>query len=217
MSLSVSFCLMILYLTGWGINVWYINLHGVSPTNEKKIALCYDGRCDSLAPHRPAPPFPTPLHRPFLRVCLFFGYTDHPAPASFFKAHPAVQNNKRNAPCATVQNVASGIATFPATSRVAVGYVVPIGCSRKGLLLLLLLEGLLLMLLQGCCCNCFSTWSMFSLATPPRPPNPTPSPFLKKNPASTQSRVIVAAASAPWLMFSLAASSYGAGHKCVVH
>ena len=27
-----------------------------------------------------------------------------------------------------------------------------------------------------------ATWSMFSLATPPRPPNPTASPFLKKNP-----------------------------------
>ena len=150
MSLFVSFCLMSAQPTGRGINMWYINLRGVSPTNEKKLHCATTVAATALRPTVPPPPFPTPLPRPFLRVCLFFGYTDHPAPASFFKAHPAVQNNKRNAPCATVQNVASGIATFPATSRVAVGYVVPIGCHRQGLwLCLLLLLFLLLVLVLG--------------------------------------------------------------------
>ena len=59
MSLFVSFCLMILYLTGRGINAWYINLRRVSPTNEKKLHSATTvavTRCDSHVPHRPARP-----------------------------------------------------------------------------------------------------------------------------------------------------------------
>ena len=77
MSLFVSFCLMILYLTGRGINAWYINLRRVSPTNEKKLHSGTTVAVTALRPTVQPTPFPPPLPRPFLRVCMFFGYTLH--------------------------------------------------------------------------------------------------------------------------------------------
>ena len=64
MPLFVSFCLMQHHPTGRGINVWYIDLRGVSRTNEKNCILLRRS-LRQPCPHRPAHPLsrssPPPL------------------------------------------------------------------------------------------------------------------------------------------------------------